>query len=148
MTETPSQASNFIVVVHGRGVLQTCIAKGTLEEVTERAEAVLLSGFEIHVYSLKLATSNRPSYLVAGIDPLQQEFNMWDAEDEFKDLAQSIVNNSEEHTKGMAQKYIRQCIDDLTEELNKLAEGSEHIQPSEPTFKEKVQHGEQVTGDT
>lgn len=138
-----TSATNFIIVVNGRGVLQTCIAKGTLESVTQMAEAVLLSGFEVHVYSLKLATPNgRPTYLPEGINPLACEFAMWDAQEEFQDLTNSILMHLDEHTEGMAVRYLQQCIDHLTEERAKLAEGSEHI-ASEPTFDAP---NEQTTG--
>jgi hypothetical protein len=129
-----SQQSNFIVVIHGRGVLQTCIAKGTLEEVTQKAEGCLLSGFEVHVYSLKLTTSGRPTYLPEGINPLQQEFNMWDASDEFHDLTTSILNNCEEHTSGMAKRYLQQVIDKLQEEMTLLNEDANVHSPRAPSF--------------
>jgi len=135
LSESTQEVSNYIVVIHGRGVLQTCLTKGTLEDVCERAEACLLSGFEVHVYSLKLNTSGRPSYLPESISPLQQEFHMWDAADEFSDLVNSIVMTCDSHTVGMSKRYIQQCIEQLNDELAKLtpSEGSEHI-ANEPTF--------------
>jgi hypothetical protein len=129
----PSEVSNYIVVVHGRGVLKTCLAKGTLEEVTRRAEVCLLGGFEVHVYSLKLETNNRPSYLPEGVTPLQREFNMWDASDEFKDLTNSITMHCDEHTNGMAKRYLRQCIEQLQEEVRLLTPG-EAAEPAGPSF--------------
>lgn len=120
MTE---EVSNYIVLVYGRGVLQACIAKGTLEDVTRSAEGCLLSGFEVHVYSLKLTTSGgRPSYLPDGINPLQREFCMWDASDEVHDLCNSIVMHMDEHTEGMAKRYLAQAIEELTSALGRLEE--------------------------
>jgi hypothetical protein len=130
-----TQVTNFIVVVNGRGVLQTCIAKGTLDDVTRLADLVLLSGFEVHIYSLRLATPNgRPSYLPEGINPLACEFACWDASDEIHDLTNSIVMHMDEHTEAAAARYLQQAIDQLTEELGKLQRSSEHIATSEPTF--------------
>lgn len=131
------EIASYIVVVHGRGALKTCLAKGTLVQVTERAEACLLAGFEVHVYSLKAETCGRPAYLPEGLTVLQQEFNMWDAEDEFKDLTSSIINHLDEHTEGMARRYLEQCIAQLGEEMRKLTPGeaAEHNAntPSFPT---------------
>lgn len=141
-TPETNAPANYIVVVNGRGVLQTCIAKGTLEEVTQLAETTLLSGFEVHVYSLRLATPHgRPSYLPEGVNPLACEFNMWDAEDEFHDLTNSIVMNLDEHTEGMAKRYLQQCIEQLQEELRKLE--PEHI-VTEPMFKEDTSGNQTV----
>jgi len=128
------EVSNFIVVVNGRGVLQTCITKGTLEQVTEKAESILLSGFEVHIYSLKLATPNgRPTYLPDGVNPLACEWAMWDAVEEIRDLTDSIVMRMEEHTEGMARRYLQQAIDQLQEELGKL-QAQPVEQATEPTF--------------
>lgn len=128
-----SEVSNFIVVIHGRGVLHTCLAKGTEEDVKQKAEGCLLSGFEVHLYSLKLATNSRPSYLPEGVNPLQQEFHLWDAQEEFEELTSNITMHLDEHTIGMSKRYIQQCIEQLQEELAKLEpESSERVE--EPTF--------------
>lgn len=132
MTDQASAEVNFIVSLHGRGLHQVCIAKGTLEDVTQRAEACLLAGFEVAVYSLKLNTTDgRPPYLPVGINPLQREFVMWDAVDEVHDLTNGIIMHMDEHTEGMARRYLQQAIDELTSALEKL----EAVPTSnEPTF--------------
>jgi hypothetical protein len=129
------EVASYIVVLHGRGLLKTCLAKGTLDDVLKKADACLLSGFEVHVYSLKLETNNRPAYLPEGVTPLQREFHAWDAADEFQDLTNSIVMHCDEHTVGMSKRYLQQSIDQLTEELNKLPnENGEPSISSEPSF--------------
>jgi hypothetical protein len=131
---TDQTPNNFIVVIHGRGVLHTCIAKGTLEEVTEKAEACLLSGFEVHVYALKLdPTVSHLTYLPTGVDLLQRVFHMWDAKDEVSELVSNIMIHMDEHTEGMAKRYVQQAIDELTEQLQTLNAGSE-TQVHEPSF--------------
>lgn len=136
MPDSTQEVSNYIIVVHGRGVLKTCLTKGTHDQVLQRAEACLLSGFEVHLYSLKLETSNRPAYLPEGVTPLQSEFNLWDAAEEFKDLTNSITMHCDEHTAGMSLRYLRQCVEQLEEEIRLLtpSEGSEHSTDQGPTF--------------
>jgi hypothetical protein len=108
------------VVIHGRGKLYACLAKGTLEEVAERCESECQMGFEVHIYSLKAATSDRPSTIVAGLTPLQQEWQLWDAKEEFHDLCNSIIMNTEEHTLTGSLTYLRQCIAELQEQEGKV----------------------------
>lgn len=133
MSSDQEQASNYVVVVHGRGVLHVALAKGTLEEVTERAEGCLLSGFEVHVYSLKLDDVTRSlTYLPAGLSLLKQEWHMWDAGEEVKDLTDSIINHMDEHTAGMARRYLTQAIGQLQEELVKLEPQTPDPQFTEP----------------
>lgn len=115
-------ASNFIVVLHGRGALYACLARGTLAEVAELCQEECNMGFEVHIYSLKATTSGRPSTVVQGLTPLQQEWQLWDAEEEFKDLTNSIINHCDEHTLAGSKRYLEQCIRQLQEQLGLVHE--------------------------
>jgi len=134
MSIDATEVSNYIVVIHGRGVLHACIAKGTLEQVTEKAEGCLLSGFEVHMYSLKLAEhTTHLTYLPSGINLLREEFHMWDAAEEITDMVNGIKMHMDSHTTGMSKIYLQQAIEELQAELDKISAGP-GTQVSEPTF--------------
>jgi hypothetical protein len=68
-----------------------------------------------------------------GLTPLQQEFNMWDAKEEFTDMVNSIVMRTEEHTINMGRIYLQQCIEQLQEQLSLLSPQAEATGPAFPT---------------
>lgn len=132
MNESSTQAptSNFIVVMHGRGVLYTCLAKGDLDSVAEQCQRLCDSGFEVHIYSLKPNAKGKPSEIPAVFTLLQQEWQLWDATEEFTDLTNSIINHTDEHTLGGTLRYLDQCIQQLTDHRERVQEATRALTPA------------------
>lgn len=124
------EVQSYIVVTQGRGVLFTCIVKGTHNGVAEACQKYVKQGMEVHIYTLKPSTKGFTLTPIEGATELQEVWHLFDATDTYEDYTGMIVRSLDDHTVKASQDYLQQVINNLQAEQRRLTtEG--YLQPFE-----------------
>lgn len=127
-------ASNFIVCITGRGVHYCGFASGMEKDLlVESCQTPVDSGFEVYIYSIENSPAGQPPFFPHGVVNLRRHFHLYNAEDEYTDTAESIVNKLSVHSAVAAKRYIKLIMDKLNQEDSRLSDDLARLNPTQPT---------------
>lgn len=121
MSDAPKQT--YFIAIVGRGVLYGGMAQTTsLERLAGELQHSVNSGFEVYVYSLEPSPAGNNILFPPSILALKREYHLFDGRDDFVELADSIIERSQQHSLVASLEYVKLATGKLLAEQAKLEE--------------------------
>jgi hypothetical protein len=112
--------SNFLISCQGRGASYGFMLSCDDDEVTARCQNCLKSGFEVFIYKIEQSPLGNPGFRPEGAITLRRVWHLYNAHEEFKEEARSIINRLDAHSVESSREYLDIMINELTRERTSL----------------------------
>ena len=113
--------TNYIISIHGRGATYAFLAAAdTDENMAERCQPAVNSGFEVFIYTLEASLLGQVPFAPTASTHLRRVYHLYDAHEEYRDKAKDIIEGLCAHSEAASKEYLGETIQILAEEYNKL----------------------------
>lgn len=117
--------NNFVIVASGRGATYAFMATCELQDLANRCQPALNSGFECYIYSLEASPLGQPGFTPTGALCLRRVYHLYDAHDRYEDEARGIIDGLSAHSEAASREYLDIMIKALEVERQKLSQGAQ-----------------------
>jgi hypothetical protein len=114
--------SNHIVNAQGRGACYSFMMAGETQDVVNRAQRLVDSGFEVFIYLIEPSKTGQPSFTPEGALNLRRVYHLFDASEKYHDEVKSIIDGLCAHSIIASKKYINEMIEEFNKELVNLTQ--------------------------